>query len=241
MARKKKKQPTIEEGLPPYFATFADMMTLLMTFFVLLFSMSTLDPVKVSNFADRMVKLKVGGAAAHETDRKPQDSMAQINQKLKDIVTDMDIEDVTQLTTDKRGTAIEMDGEISFAGGRADLKPQLISILDNLVPELMSNPDDLRPILVEGHSDNMQLTGKLQEKWGSNWELSAARAASVVRHLISRGVKPGKLIASGYAERWPADATIEGIRKGKLYDSETSTYLDIDTFILIYYILFIKF
>ena len=82
-----------------------------------------------------------------------------------------------------------------------------------------SKSNDLRSILIEGHTDNQLPQGEIAEKYPTNWELSSARAANVVNYLIYQGVLPGRLIASGYADRWPAGASWAEVRSGKVDDN----------------------
>ena len=207
-----------EEGLPIWMQTFADMMTLLFAFFVLLYSMSTPDPVKYAAFANAQAT-KTGG----ETDdpgefREPIKNQAVIKQELLEMIEELDIEDKGNVTQDPRGVALELDGEICFDPGSVAVKESLQNILKNAKEKFMTNPDDLRGILIEGHSDNESIPPKLAEKYPTNWELSASRAAVVVNYLINNGVNPGRLSASGYADRWPTGATWNEIRSGIVDD-----------------------
>ena len=75
-------------------------------------------------------------------------------------------------------------------------------------------PEDISWIIqVEGHTDKRPIK---TNKFPSNWELSAARAAVVVRYLESKGVNPARLVAHGYADRWPADMTWADMRRGSV-------------------------
>ena len=74
-------------------------------------------------------------------------------------------------------------------------------------------------VIVEGHTDSQKIPKELQNYFPTNWELSAARASSVVNYLIEQGVNSGRLQASGYADRWPADISWFDVRSGKVNDS----------------------
>ena len=69
-------------------------------------------------------------------------------------------------------------------------------------------------VIIEGHTDSDKIPKKLQKIYPTNWELSAARASNVVNYLISQGVNSGRLQASGYADRWPADMSWMDMRRG---------------------------
>ena len=206
-----------EEGLPIWMATFADMMTLLFAFFVLLYSMSSPDPVKYAAFANSQAEL-TGGSTDQEMPHEPLKDQSEIKQELEKLIEEMDMEDKAKVTQDPRGVALELDGDVCFGSGSVNLKDELKATLDNASIELMSNPKDLRSILIEGHTDNQDPTGKIAERYPTNWELSSARAANVVNYLIYKGVMSGRLTASGYADRWPSGATWSEVRSGKVDD-----------------------
>jgi chemotaxis protein MotB len=92
---------------------------------------------------------------------------------------------------------VEMKTDILFPSGSARLADSAISILDQLGGVLAPFPN---PIRVEGHTDNKPIKTAL---FSSNWELSAARAGSVVRVLANHGVDPSRLAVIGYGEQRP--------------------------------------
>ena len=217
-----------EEGLPIWMQTFADMMTLLFAFFVLLYSMSSPDPVKYAAFANSQAT-QTGGSTDQEMPHEPLKDQSEIKQELEELIEKMDMQDKAKVTQDPRGVALELDGDVCFGSGSVNLKDELKATLDNASVELMSNASDLRSILIEGHTDNQDPTGKIAERYPTNWELSSARAANVVNYLIYKGVMSGRLTASGYADIWPAGATWSEVRSGKvddMYISEKNTTPD---------------
>ena len=117
---------------------------------------------------------------------------------------------------DVRGIAIELNGSICFDPGKAKLKKELKDFLDAAIDSFMTVPKDQNQIIIEGHSDNIIPTKKVAKKYPSNWELSSARASAVVKHLIDGGVNPARLVAHGYADRWPADMAWADMRRGHI-------------------------
>ena len=195
----------------PWLMTFADMMTLLFAFFVLLYSMSSPDPVKMSAIKD---------AIAKETGKEGQlKSQNEIKEEIEKIVDNMDLKDVANVINDPRGVALELDGDICFGSASTKIEPDLEEILNNVSKEILSNNNDFRMVIVEGHTDSQQIPDKLKNFFPTNWELSAARASSVVNYLITQGVNSGRLQASGYADRWPAAITWFDVRSGKVNNS----------------------
>ena len=188
-----------DEGLPEYFATFADMMTLLMTFFVLLFSMSTLDPVKIADMAASMQE-NLTGAARQQ--RVPIKTQSNIRDEVKEAIDQTRMEEYAQVTHSPKGTTITIDSRFAFDLGSAELKPEIYPFLNSLVP-IMMDPGNKFPIAVEGHTDNLPTVGEIAARYPTNWELSAARASRVVRYCIERGVPGGRMRAVGFADRIP--------------------------------------
>ena len=204
-----------EEGLPIWMQTFADMMTLLFAFFVLLYSMSSPDPVKYAAFANSQAN-KIGGSTDEANEYEALKDQAEIKQELEELIEEMDLEDKAQVTQDPRGVALELDGDVCFGSGTVILRDELKKALQLASEKILSNPNDIRSVLIEGHTDNIAPVGEIAKRYPSNWELSSARAANVVNYLIMQGVMSGRLTASGYADQWPAGATWGEVRSGKV-------------------------
>jgi chemotaxis protein MotB len=96
------------------------------------------------------------------------------------------------------GVSIRIPSEVLFASGEAGLTPAGQAVIDRLLPAFNRLPD--YTVVVEGHTDNVPIQ---TARFPSNWELSAARASSVVRHLEARGLNPTRLRATGYADTRP--------------------------------------
>ena len=199
---KKKKEEQVEEGLPIWMATFADMMTLLFAFFVLLFSMSTIDPVKVSAMEDAMNENAVqnaagAAAAAAQGNSNPRLSISEIKGTLEDIIDSLDIDDEATVSSDPRGVVLELNGSICFPSLSSDLREDFKRVLVQIKDKVISHPYDKRTVIIEGHSDNEPIKPdqpyhknpniKAIEVWGTNRHLSAARASQVVEVLTSDG------------------------------------------------------
>ncbi len=197
---KAKGAAAVDEGLPGWFATFADMMTLLLAFFVLLAAISTIDPVKLQEMADSMGK-KVGKKTKKAKAMNLADVKKAVDQMVKE---NRDLQKDVEISTSPKGVTIGISSDISFGSGSAVLQPGIIRVLQKILPTI-NDPKNKFPIAVEGHTDSDQLPEKIKIKYASNWELSAARAAGVVRKLIDLGVDPTRLEAVGLAEFLPRE------------------------------------
>lgn len=105
---------------------------------------------------------------------------------------------------------VNMEAAILFDSGKADVKPEGLDILKKMVDTLKGVTD--KAIRIEGHTDNVQISGALTRVFPTNWELSAARAINVARYLQQQGIDPANLSAAAFAEHKPVDdnATREG-------------------------------
>ena len=125
--------------------------------------------------------------------------------------------------------ALEIDGDICFQSGSERLNDELKEILNRAVKEVLTEEGDLRPIIVEGHTDSDLLPDKhpMKDRYPTNWELSTARASEVVKYLIDNGVNFTRLSPSGYADTWPVGVTWSQRRGGdvnrELIDSMNAT------------------
>ena len=227
MAPKKNKQ-TKNEGLPIWMATFADMMTLLFAFFVLLFSMATIDPVKVSAMQDAMVENTMGHDG-QEVKQARMLSISQIKESLEDIIDSLSLSEDATISSDPRGVVLEVDGDICFPSLSSDLDLQFIALLKEVTKKVMSHPFDKRTVIIEGHSDSEPIRPdqlyhknpavKAIEVWRTNRHLSSARASEVVEYLVdSMGIIPGRLVAAGYGEFWPFGASWTDVKSGDVDD-----------------------
>ena len=199
-----------EGGNQPWLLTYADMMTLLFAFFVMLFAMSSPDPVKMSQIEDAM-KEEAGLEGIIQ-------SQNEIKQEFEKIVEELELQNVASVIQDPRGAAIDLNGDICFDTGSTKIRGTLKAVLDQVVAETLLNENDYRMVIVEGHTDADPIPKDLKKIYPTNWELSAARASNVVNYLIKKGVNSGRLQASGYADRWPAEISWFDVRSGKVND-----------------------
>ena len=123
-----------EEPKQAWLLTYADMMTLLFAFFVMMFSMSSPDPVKISQIQDAMQK-----EAGLEGTIK---SQHEIKQEFESIVEQLDIENVANVIEDPRGVALEMDGDICFSSGSTAIRSTLKAVLNEASKKILSNIND---------------------------------------------------------------------------------------------------
>ncbi len=197
---------SVEEGLPGWFGTFADMMTLLFAFFVLLAAISTMDPVKLqemSNSEGKSLgsKIKSSGKAEEEGEFEPIKNLAAMKKEMEETIEEMKKENPKgdppiDIQTSSKGLIVNIKGDYAFPIGKASMKEELKGLLDEeIIPKIAASPFQVE---VAGHSDSDKMPKKWRKNFATNWELSAARGASVVRYMIDKGIPAPRLLAAGY-------------------------------------------
>ncbi len=192
-----KGKSLVDEGLPGWFSTFADMMTLLFAFFVLLAAISTIDPVKLQEMSDALNK-----SVGKTIKKKGAMTLADVQKAVNAMVKQNNLEDAVEVKTGPKGVTVQISSDISFEPASAETRPEFRPILEKIVPTIQKS---YFMVAIEGHTDSDPIPERVKDIYPSNWELSAARAAAVVRMLIELGVDPLRLQAVGYAENVPRD------------------------------------
>ncbi|SDP57126.1 flagellar motor protein MotB [Clostridium gasigenes] len=235
MARKKKQQ---EGGLTgdEWLATYADCITLLLTFFVLLYAMSSVEQEKMDSLSqafktvmagesgDTIMKYDlyngtvplIGGEEDIET---PVDDAATAQQQMYDnvkkFVEENNLEKVVEIINSERGIVIQLRDNILFETSSSILRGDSKEVLGKINSLIGSVPNQ---ILVEGHTDNRVIN---TSKFPSNWELSVDRSVNVVRYFIENmGQNPARFSAAGYGEYQPvaANDSEENMAKNRRVD-----------------------
>ena len=184
-----KKHEEAEDWLMSY----ADMITLLMAFFVMLISMSHLDPVRYEQMQGGLAK----DIGKHETAQPMQALKTEMASAMRGLKVD---DTQVAIGQDDRGLVLDLDAGTFFDPNSAALKDQFLPALAKIATTLMSEKYTGFQIEVQGHTDDEKPTAPA---YPTNWELSAARATTVVRQLIKDGVQADRLGAVGYADTRP--------------------------------------
>ena len=242
MARKK-KQPDPGPSAPLYMATYGDMVTLLLCFFVLLYSFSTLDAKKFEQMAQSMSAAfnvvpsapstpspmettGVGEGTLNpergdvseikdSTGFKVSRQMLALMQKTEEAIKNERLTDEIKVTSNERGVVISFSEQILFDEGSARVHPEALRILYKLGALLENLPNQLS---VEGHTDSSLPVNSV---YGDNWGLSAARAAAIASYLnASIKIDQDRLMAVGLAASRPTvpNDTAEHMRLNRKVD-----------------------
>ena len=228
----KKKCPECEECLPAWLAAFGDLMSLLLCFFVLLLSMSSMDAKKVSEAIGSLsgaMSVLEGGTKTEISKKRIQESTpidAQdetseaVNKIAAAVMDSNEMQEkgkgpAVQLEEGENGFVIKLPAELLFKRGSAVIENEdAILFLKRIALIIQELPAGIETS-VQGHTDNTH-PGK-NSPFRDNWELSTARAIAVLRELLADGVDPRHIDAAGFAEFRPiaTNATEKGRKKNR--------------------------
>ncbi|QKY69720.1 flagellar motor protein MotS [Lentibacillus sp. CBA3610] len=224
-----------QSGAPKWMVTYSDMVTLILVFFILLFSVSQIDMVKFDaiseSFRNRMIfdfypspvpmdnptehtSAEESGKNSNEfenptqlenindrddrTDEEEQDSLDELMEQVEEYLHNQNLNDVISASRTDRGVVLVLQESILFDTGEAEILDSGKPFLDKVGTLLMNLPNDVK---VEGHTDDRPISSY---KFPSNWELSGARASSVIRYLIDENdFDASRFSSAGYGDTRP--------------------------------------
>ena len=249
--------PKCEDGLPPWLATFADLMSLLMCFFVLLLSFATIDAVRFKKMAESMkdafgvqreipapeivkgvsvikqefspstvtepspineirqqtieevkenLEVKDGQGGEIEVNEEMKEAVQEQIEKevqeeadlLKEILSEEIDEGLVTVETEETKIIVRIQEKGSFPSGSASLDPGFFEVMDRISSAVAGSPGK---IVVAGHTDDVPIS---TSRFRSNWELSSARAVTVVHALMRNpDIDDGRVLVEGHADSHP--------------------------------------
>ncbi len=221
MSHKKKKHEE-HENHERWLVSYADFITLLFAFFVVMYSTSSVNEGKfraVSESAQTAFnpshlsskKLEVGPKFSPSGNNTAKMEHIAV---IKEVLKDLEKKEKLNIFQDHRGIVIRITDTALFDSGNAEIKKNATDSVDGLAEIIASMKENVQ---VEGHTDNIPISSL---QFPSNWELSSARATSIVKRFISHGVTPVRLTAVGYGEYRPiaVNDTEEGRGKNRRVD-----------------------
>ncbi|WP_226036399.1 flagellar motor protein MotS [Aquibacillus saliphilus] len=232
---KLRKKKRIDKGSPKWMVTYADMVTLILVFFILLFSMSQIDLVKFQaiseSFRNRMifdyypspvpmenptehtdVQKKNEGSTDYknapeesskqqdnnQTGSQQEDSLGNLLEEVEAFLDENQLNNVISANRTDQGVVLILQEKLLFESAKANILDTGEPFLDKVGALLSNIPNKVR---VEGHTDDRPISSYL---YPSNWELSGARASSVIRYVIdSSNIEDTRFIAVGYGNTKP--------------------------------------
>ncbi len=224
--RNRQKEQQLETaGMMRWLLTYADMITLMLALFIILFAMSTISRVKVQQFAKSVsagfdntwsVNQPPSGGVNGSQSFDASSNVPAIQKRLERYVQQHNLQNQVQVHMERRGLVITLLSDKSYYdSGSAELRPETKKILDEVDSFLKKNVNLIR---VEGNTDNVPIS---TPQYPTNWELSTARAVNVVRYLVEQdGLQPTRVSAAGYGEFHPRteNITAQGRQQNRRVD-----------------------
>jgi chemotaxis protein MotB len=167
-----------------------------------------IDPIQPAEATARVSTARKQAADAAERLRE-QESLEALKRKLDAYVGEQGLSGKIETSIDERGLIIRiLPDDVLFATGEAELKQGAVPILAR-IGSILNGLEADNPIRVEGNTDNVPIS---TPRFRNNWELSAARAVTVLTALVEDGIDPKRLSAAGYADQRPvtSNASPEG-------------------------------
>lgn len=231
---KKKKKEGVKGA--NWMDTYGDMVTLLLTFFVLLYSFSSIDSNKweslvaalsgnksVLSEKNTVPDVEYSDQAIEEEELSSDGEVSvenaeELYQKIKEYIEENGLTEDVAASRNGDEVRIRFTSTVLFDLGRAEIKPEGFNILNDVAYALGEYSNTIEMVRIEGHTDNLPISTK---EYPSNWELSTARAVNVLKYLIENNGLPANILSAvGYGEYHPfADnSTEEGRRINRRVD-----------------------
>lgn len=220
-----RKKSFNKDNTDRWLLTYADMITLLLAFFIVMYSMSRLDAKKFGQISEELNFVLKGQKMTLVQLMEEQDSsghgvmkignLNMIRQQIQQRFKEVDKQEIIQTEITERGLVVHIMESTLFKEGSSKLLPGALEVLDMIYERAKDVPNHLR---IEGHTDDKPIN---TEQFHSNWELSTARATAVVDYFIeSHNFPPAKISALGYGEYRPRvpNNSIENRAKNRRVD-----------------------
>jgi chemotaxis protein MotB len=246
MARRKREEE--RENHERWLVSYADFITLLFAFFVVMYSLSSVNEGKYRVLSDSIVSAfrnapinssgqtpllkptppvaqKPNIITSNDKDKardaakqRQREKMRNIAKDILDVMAPLIAAGKVRVLETSRGVTIEINDSILFSPGQALLQPTLVKAM-SAIAEVLAASDF--PITIEGHTDNIPIK---TAQFPSNWELSAVRATTVLRLFNEAGVAAERLTAIGYADTRPVEPNL--LADGRARNRRVSILID---------------
>ncbi len=189
--------------------SYADLVTLLLALFIVMYAAS--DKERARQIAQSFSGQNIGGNGILPGNESEKDERAKFEKKLLENSVLMQ---KTKMRQTKVGLIVSLSEAGFFAPGEAAINQEAEAVINTLAESLQDGAAQIR---IEGHTDSTPIANA---RYPSNWELSTARASSVLARFIERGIAPEKLAAAGYAGFQPVadNSTPEGRAQNRRVD-----------------------
>jgi chemotaxis protein MotB len=209
--KKRYEEEEEHENHERWLLSYADFITLLMIFFIIMYAMSNLNKAKYEKLTTALNQAMGDGSAIADTGSKMGGEIGNglsEDEKLKKVKENIDkylkenhLSDSVTTTIEKRGLVVSFKDSLFFDSGRAEVRPEQIDKLIKISKIINQSIVGDNYIRVEGYTDSVPVHNDVYK---SNWDLSVMRASNVAQILINKvGIKPRRVSAIGYGEYRP--------------------------------------
>lgn len=230
---RRRREKKVDKGAPKWLVTYSDMVTLILVFFILLFAMSTVDQMKFNavteSFRNRMVldflpsivpntqpadnsNSEAGGEnetsnlldidvdrhSEYASEQQEEESLNELVESVEQYLDENDLNDVITASRTERGVVLVLQDSIFFDMGEAVILEEGMPFLNEIATLIAQIPNEVK---VEGHTDIRPINSF---RYPSNWELSGARASSVIRYFIDEfNLEESRFSIAGFGDTRP--------------------------------------
>ena len=226
MARRKPQEE--QDNHDRWLVSYADFITLLFAFFVVMYALSSVNEGKYRILSNSMIsafrnvpvnsagqtpmilppsapvvpKPNLASKAQEVAKQQQREKMRNVAKEILEVMAPLIEQGKVRVLETSRGVSIEINDSILFSPGQALLQPPLVKAMQSIAEVLVAADF---PIIIEGHTDNIPIKNT---QFPSNWELSAVRATTVLRLFADAGVAAERLTAIGYADTRPVEPNV---------------------------------
>ncbi len=244
MARRKREEEPDHHDR--WLVSYADFITLLFAFFVVMYALSSVNEGKYRILSSSMVtafrnipassvgpmplvkpaatpavqKPGLASDAQEAVKQQQRDKMRHVAKEILEVMAPLIEQGKVRVLETSRGVSIEINDSILFSPGQALLQPTLVKAMQSVAEVLVAAEF---PITIEGHTDNVPIKNA---QFPSNWELSAVRATTVLRLFADAGVAAERLTAIGYADTRPVEPNV--LADGRARNRRVTILIDSD-------------
>jgi chemotaxis protein MotB len=168
--------------------SYADLMTIILTFFILLLSISTIKQTRFEVLVDALTGEKVG-------------NLQEVKQKIDEIVEREALGGQVSTSIDEDGLTVEFANALLFESGEAQLTERADEVLEPIAGHLVTDLESSYGLIIEGYTDDVPISTR---EFRSNWELSTSRGINVMRRLNTGGLDARRMSVQGFADTRPA-------------------------------------
>ena len=197
------KKFKVKKGESLWLLSFTDLSMILISFFIVMLSYSTVNQKKADNVQ-----------TAVENPKRPENNLKALQERIESEVKKQGLQASANVTFDADGLSVEFKDNLLFASGSAQADPKFAKVVGSVMNVIADAPTKYK-LIFEGHTDDTPVLGG---QFGNNWDLSAARGISLLKQFEQRGVTSDRMSVTAFADTRPK-IVLAGLKKKQLADA----------------------